>query len=186
MGIAKYFISIYVCNGCWQCHIADKDIPKTTLFTRYGLYKCIVMPMGLTKAPDIFTQSMNNLFSDMLDSSMVVFLDDILVYSCMVKEHFILLEKVLVCSRQYMLCCKLKKCSFLCNSTIFQGLKYHTWGYAHQWLKSTKLEWMDFTYYTKISTVILRLFIILPLTYTQFQCHCKTIDWHAKMSHLHG
>ena len=48
--------------------------------------------MGLMNAPTIFMQTMNNLFSDMLDSSMVVFLDDILVYSCMVKEYFTLLR----------------------------------------------------------------------------------------------
>ena len=51
------------------------------------------MPMGLTNTPATFMQTMNNPFSNMLDSSMAVFLDDILVYSCMVKLHFILLEK---------------------------------------------------------------------------------------------
>ena len=54
------------------------------------------MPMGLTNAPATFMQTMNNLFSDMLDSGMAVFLDDILVYSCMVDKNFTLLEQVLV------------------------------------------------------------------------------------------
>ena len=52
--------------------------------------------MGLTNSPVTFMQTMNNLFSDMLDSGVAVFLDDILMYSHMVKEHFMLLEKLLV------------------------------------------------------------------------------------------
>ena len=64
---------------------------------------------------------MNNLFLDMLDSGMAVFLDDILVYLGMVDKHFTLLEQVLACLRQYTFYCKLKKCSFLRNSTTFLG-----------------------------------------------------------------
>ena len=88
---------------------------------RYGLYKWVVMPMGLTNAPATFMQTMNNLFSDMLDSGMAVFLDDILVYLGMVDKHFMLLEQVLACLCQYIFYCKLKKCSFLRNSTMFLG-----------------------------------------------------------------
>ena len=51
---------------------------------RYGLYKWVIMHMGLMNAPATFIQTMNNLFSDILDFRMAVFLDDILVYSCMV------------------------------------------------------------------------------------------------------
>ena len=62
--------------------------------------------------PATFMWTMNNLFSNMLDYGMAVFLDEILVYSHIVDEHFILLEKVLACLRQYIFYCKLKKCSF--------------------------------------------------------------------------
>ena len=55
------------------------------------------MPMGLINVPATFRQTINNLFSDMLDSGIAVFLNDILVYLRMVDEHFILLEKVLAC-----------------------------------------------------------------------------------------
>ena len=55
----------------------------------------------------------------MLNSGMAVFLDDILIYSCVVKEYFTLLEKVPVCLHQYTFYCKLKKCSFLHNSMVF-------------------------------------------------------------------
>ena len=86
MGSAKYFTSIDLCSGYWQCHIADEDIPKTTFLMRYGLYKWVIMPMGLTNAPAMFMQTMNNLFLDMLDSGVAVFLDNILVYSGMVDK----------------------------------------------------------------------------------------------------
>ena len=92
MGSAKYFTSIDLCSGYWQCCIADEDIPKTAFLMRYGLYKWVVMPMGLMNAPATFMQTMNNLFLDMLDSGMAVFLDNILMYLGMVDKHFMLLE----------------------------------------------------------------------------------------------
>ena len=121
MGSAKYFTSINLCSRYWQCHIADEHIPKTTFLTGYGLYKWVVMPMGLKNAPATFIGTMNNLFLDMLDSGIAVLLGNILVYSGMVDKHFTLLEQVLVCLHQYTFYCKLKKCSFLCNSTMFLG-----------------------------------------------------------------
>ena len=82
MGSAKYFTSIDLHSGYWQCHIADEDILKTAFLTRCGLYEWVVMPMGLLNAPAMFIQTMNNLLSDMLDFGVAVFLDDILLYSC--------------------------------------------------------------------------------------------------------
>ena len=67
------------------------------------------MPMELTNIPATFIQTMNNLFSDMLAFGKAVFLDDILIYLCMVKEHFMLLEKALVCLYQYTFYCEFKK-----------------------------------------------------------------------------
>ena len=84
MGSAKYFTSIDLRSEYWQCHIADEDILKTAFLTWYGLYKWVVMPIGLMNKPATFMQTMNNLFSDMFYSSLAVFLDNILVYSCMV------------------------------------------------------------------------------------------------------
>ena len=119
MGSAKYFTSINLHSGYWQCYISDEDILKTACLMRYGLYKWVIIPMGLMNAPATFMQTMNKLFSNMLDSGMAVFLADILMYSHMVQEYFILLEKVLVCLSQYTFYYKLKKCSFLHNNTIF-------------------------------------------------------------------
>ena len=71
------------------------------------------MPMGLMNMPATFMQMMNNFFADMLDKGVIVFLDDMLIYSTTVEEHFELLEKVFACLRKYKFYCKLKKCSFL-------------------------------------------------------------------------
>ena len=118
MGSAKYFTSISLYSGYSQYGIADNNFLKTAFLTRYSLYEWEVIPMGLMNAPDTFIQTMNNSFSDMLVSSMAVFLYDILVYLHMVKEHFTLLEKLLVCLCWYMFYCKLNKCRFFHNSTI--------------------------------------------------------------------
>ena len=75
------------------------------------------MPMGLINVPATFMQTMNNLFSNMLDFSVTLFLYYIFVYSHMVKEHFALLKKVLECLYQYIFYYKLKKCSSLYNIT---------------------------------------------------------------------
>ena len=77
--------------------------------------------MGLTNAPAMFMWMMNNLFEDMLDQGVVVFLDDMLIYSTTSEGHFKLLEKVFVCLWRYKFYCKLKKCSFLQWTTTFLG-----------------------------------------------------------------
>ena len=79
------------------------------------------MPMGLMDAPSMFMWMMNNLLQDMLDKGVVVFLDDMLIYSTMAEEHFTLLEKVFACLHKYKFYCKLKKCSFLQKTTTFLG-----------------------------------------------------------------
>ena len=123
MGSAKYFTSIDLHSGYWQCYISDEDIPKTAFLMRYSFYEWVVMPMGLMNAPATFMQTMNNLFSHMLDFIRAVLLDDILMYSYIIKEHFTLLEKVQVHLSQYTFYGKLKKYSFLCNNTTF--LSFH-------------------------------------------------------------
>ena len=142
MESTKYFISINLYSGYWQCHFAD-DILKTTFLMRYSLYKWVVMPMGLTNALTTFMKTTNNLFSNLLDFGVAVFLDDILVYSCMVQEHFKLLEKVLVGLCQYIFYCKLNKSSLLCNSTIFPSFNIMPEGMCFSDLKVQSLnEWV--------------------------------------------
>ena len=77
--------------------------------------------MGLMNVPATFMQTMNNLFMDMLDRGVVIFLDNMLIYSTVVEEHSELLEKVFTHLRKYKSYCKLKKCSFFQRTTTFLG-----------------------------------------------------------------
>ena len=84
--------------------------------------------MGLMNAPATFMRTMNNLFVDMLDKRVIAFLDDVLIYSTTVEEHFELLEKVFACLHKYKFYCKLKKCNFLQWTTTFLGFDITTEG----------------------------------------------------------
>ena len=83
--------------GTGNAILLIKIILKTTFPMRHTFYEWVVMPMGLKNSPTIFMLTMNSLFSNMLDSGMAVFLDDILVYSYMVQGYFTLLKRELAC-----------------------------------------------------------------------------------------
>ena len=84
---AKVFSKIDLRAGYYQLKIKKEDIPKTAFTTRYGLYEYTVMSFGLTNAPAFFMQMMNKVFMDFLDKFVVVFIDDILIYSRNEEEH---------------------------------------------------------------------------------------------------
>ena len=84
---AKVFSKIDLRSGYHQLKIQEKDIPNTTFTTRYGLYEYTVMSFGLTNAPAYFMSMMNKVFMEFLDKFVVVFIDDILVYSKNEEEH---------------------------------------------------------------------------------------------------
>ncbi|WP_316146652.1 reverse transcriptase family protein, partial [Listeria monocytogenes] len=84
---ATVFSKIDFRSGYFQLKIREQDIPKTAFTTRYGLYEYTVMPFGLTNAPAYFMSMMNKVFMEYLDKFIVVFIDDILVYSKDEEEH---------------------------------------------------------------------------------------------------
>ena len=94
---------------------------KTTLYAHYGLHEWTVLPMGLANAPATFMWVMNNLFINLLDRAIIVFLDDVLLYSHTRDEHVQLLRMVFTKLREHWFYCKLKKCSFFRTTTTFLG-----------------------------------------------------------------
>jgi hypothetical protein len=109
---AKVFSKIDLRSGYHQIRIRANDIPKTTFSTRYGLYEYLVMSFGLTNAPAYFMYLMNSVFMPELDKFVVVFIDDILVYSKNEEEHAGHLHVVLLRLREHRLYAKLSKCDF--------------------------------------------------------------------------
>jgi hypothetical protein len=101
--------------------IRDEDISKTTFRTRYGHYEFTVVPFGLSNAPTVFMCLMNGVFRSYLDKFVIVFLDDILVYSKTDEEHEQHLRMVLQMLREHQLYAKLSKCSFYQKQIHYLG-----------------------------------------------------------------
>ena len=99
----------------------ESDVPKTAFRRRYGLYEFLVMPFGLTNAPAAFMDLMNRVFQSYLDRFVIVFIDDILVYSGSSEEHSEHLRIVLQTLRERQLYAKLSKCQFWLNKVAFLG-----------------------------------------------------------------
>ncbi|GJX73045.1 putative reverse transcriptase domain-containing protein [Tanacetum coccineum] len=118
---ARYFSKIYLCSGYHQLRVHEADIPKTALRTRYGYFEFTVMPFGLTNAPTIFTDLMNRVCKPYLDKFVIVFIDDILIYSKSEKEHKVYLKMILELLRKEKLYAKFSKCEFWLQEVKFLG-----------------------------------------------------------------
>jgi len=118
---AKVFSKIDLNSGYHQLRIREEDIEKTTFSTRYGHYEYIVMSFGLTNAPAVFMEAMNRMLHEYLDDFVVVFLDDILIYSKSEEEHERHLRLVLDALRKNQFYAKLKKCAFWLFEVAFLG-----------------------------------------------------------------
>ncbi|KAL0540150.1 hypothetical protein IC582_024380 [Cucumis melo] len=110
---ATVFSKIDLWSGYHQLRIKDGDVPKTAFRSRYGYYEFIVMSFGLTNAPAVFMDLMNRVFREFLDTFVIVFIDDILIYSKTEAEHEKHLRMVLQTLRDNKLYAKLKQVSFL-------------------------------------------------------------------------
>jgi hypothetical protein len=118
---ARVFSKIDLRSGYHQIKIRASDIPKTAFSTRYGLYEYLVMSFGLTNAPAYFMYLMNSAFMPEPDKFVVVFIDDILVYSKNEDEHTEHLHIVLQRLRDHRLYAKLSKCDFWLREIKFLG-----------------------------------------------------------------
>jgi hypothetical protein len=118
---ARVFSKIDLRSGYHQMKIRPSDIPKTAFSTRYGLYEFTVMSFGLTNAPAYFMNLMNKVFMEYLDRFVVVFIDDILIYSRSESDHEEHLRLVLQKLRDNQLYAKYSKCEFWIDEVSFLG-----------------------------------------------------------------
>jgi hypothetical protein len=118
---ACVFSKINLWSGCHQLKVRECDIPKIAFVSRYGLYEFTVMSFGLTNAPTYFMYMMNKVFMEYLDKFVVVFIDDILVYSRNEEEYEGHLRLVLQKLRDHKLYTKLSKCEFWLKQVAFLG-----------------------------------------------------------------
>jgi hypothetical protein len=118
---AKVFSKIDLRSGYHQIKIQPKDVPKTAFSTRYGLYEYLVMSFGLTNAPAYFMYLMNLVFMPELDKFVVVFIDDIMVYSENEEDQVEHLRVVLTRLREHQLYAKFSKCEFWLREVPFLG-----------------------------------------------------------------
>ena len=118
---ARVYSKIDLCTGYHQLRVREVDIPKMTFRTRYGHFEFTMMPFGLTNAPTTFMDLMHRVFQPYLDRFVVVFMDDILIYSKFEEDHEGHLRIVLQTLTEHQLYDKFSKCEFWFTKVRFLG-----------------------------------------------------------------
>jgi hypothetical protein len=139
---ARFFTKIDLRGAYNLVRIRPGDEWKTAFRTRYGHFEYTVMPFGLTNAPAVFQHMANDIFRDLLDDCLIIYLDDLLVYSKTQEEHDSHVLLVLKRLREHGLYAKLEKCSFGCNQVEFLGYIISSEGISMDPAKvRTVVEW---------------------------------------------
>ena len=118
---AKLFTKIDLRSGYHQIRVHPEDVPKTAFRTRYGHFEFLVLPFGLTNAPATFMNLMHSIFREQLDDFVIIFLDDILVYSKDLDSHVAHVRQTLSILRHHQLYAKVSKCAFFQSSVEYLG-----------------------------------------------------------------
>ncbi|TYJ95917.1 pol protein [Cucumis melo var. makuwa] len=161
---ATVFSKIDLRSGYHQLRIKDGDVPKTAFRSKYGHYEFIVMSFGLTNAPTVFMDLMNRVFREFLDTFVIVFINDILIYYKTEAEHEEHLRMVLQTLRDNKLYAKFSKCEFWLKQVSFLG---HVVSKAGVFVDLAKIEAV--TSWTRPSTISeVRSFLGLAGYYRRF------------------
>lgn len=118
---AKYFTSLDLKSGYHQIRVAPEDISKTAFRTRYGHFEFTVLPFGLCNAPGTFQSLMSEIFREYTDEFVLVYLDDIMIYSKSLPEHLDHLKSVLRVLRRHKLYAASAKCRFCQTRLLWLG-----------------------------------------------------------------
>jgi hypothetical protein len=118
---ASIFTKIDLQSGFHLIRVVEEDIPKTAIRTKYGHFEFLVMPFGLCNAPATFQSTMNDIFRDLLDECVIIYIDDLLVYSRTHEDHERHLRMVLSRMRQHGLRARVHKCRFLQPEVDYLG-----------------------------------------------------------------
>ena len=118
---AAVFSKLDFRKGYYQLRIRKEDVPKTAFNSRYGHFEFVVMPFGLINAPAAFMDLMHRVFKPYLDRFVVVFINDILIYSKTCEDHEQHLRLVLQILKEHQLYAKFSKCEFWLEKISFLG-----------------------------------------------------------------
>lgn len=171
LGKARYFTTIDLASGYWQIRMNEKDKEKTTFATREGLYQFIRMPFGLCNAPATFQRMMNNVLRGLVGRFVLVYIDDIIIYSWDFASHVQHLGIVLERLREANLQAKPSKCKIAFHEVQFLGHIVSAEGIR---MDPRKVQAMvDFPRPVSIPT--LRSFLGLVNYYRRFVSHFATL-----------
>jgi hypothetical protein len=118
---AKFLSKIDLRSRYHQIKVREQDVPKTTFRCHYGHYEFLVMPFGLTNAPATFQSCMNHVFNKQLRKFLLIFFDDILIYSKTWEDHLQHLDEVLGIIKSQQLYAKESKCEFGMTKMLYLG-----------------------------------------------------------------